>query len=164
MKEMNTKKRYLKRGLIIAAGIFIALLLIGIFAPEVPKEAARNRQIKRDSMALQKKMEADIEKSKSDSLEKSGEGRIPAALAAIRAEPKVKDLIWTSASVLYIAVDDDGTRRNGYAEYICQVLHEYGINDTWVKIVKFGSMDDPSRDNAYGILLGESRCDFFSKK
>jgi len=80
------------------------------------------------------------------------------ALAAINKEQKVKEAIITEANVLYASVIDDGTPRNGFADYLCQVLKDNQVNNVRVKIVKFGSMKDPKRDNAYGILLGESSC------
>lgn len=81
------------------------------------------------------------------------------ALEEIRKEPKVKEAIITDANVLYIAVEDDGTNRNGYASYICEVLREKKATANWVKVVKVNSTNDPNSDNAYGVLLGESRCE-----
>ena len=81
-----------------------------------------------------------------------------AALAAIKAEPKVKDAYITDVGVLYASVIDDGTRRDGYASYLCQVLKDNNSSAKRVKVVKLGSSNDPNRDNAYGVLLGESWC------
>jgi hypothetical protein len=81
------------------------------------------------------------------------------ALEEIRKEPKVKEAIITDANVLYITVDDDGTNRDGYASYICEVLREKKAKTNWVKVVKVNSINDPSSDNAYGVLLGESNCE-----
>lgn len=81
------------------------------------------------------------------------------ALEEIRKEPKVKEAIITDANVLYITVDDDGTNRNGYASYICEVLREKKATTNWVKVVKVNSINDPNSDNAYGVLLGESHCE-----
>jgi aspartokinase len=80
------------------------------------------------------------------------------ALIEIRKEKKVKEAIITEANVLYVSVVDDGTRRDGYAEYLCQILKENGSNINWVKVTKVNSTNDPNRDNAYGVLLGESHC------
>lgn len=80
------------------------------------------------------------------------------ALAAIRQEKKVAEAIISDANVLYVSVKDDGTRRNGYAEYLCQILKENHSKVNWVKITKVGSTNDPKRDNAYGVLLGECHC------
>lgn len=94
-----------------------------------------------------------------DSTSKSNnETFINEALAAIKKEEKIKDVIITEANVLYASVLDDGTPRNGYADYLCAVLTKYKVTNIRVKIVKFGSMKDKERDNAYGILLGESSC------
>ena len=84
--------------------------------------------------------------------------RYAPALAKIQAEPKVKETIITDSKVLYASVQDDGTNRNGYAEYLCQVLNNEGINDVRVKIIKQNSSKDPKADNAYGIILGQSDC------
>lgn len=75
-------------------------------------------------------------------------------------EPKVKEAIITEANVLYISVVDDGTKRDGLASYFCETLRDANLNQEIkkIKIVKFGSTTDPKKDNAYGVLLGESEC------
>lgn len=83
------------------------------------------------------------------------------ALEAIKKEPKVIEALITEANVLYASVIDDGTSRKGYAEYLCMVLKDYNTTVTKVKVVKAGSTDDPNKDNAYGILLGECNCESF---
>lgn len=80
------------------------------------------------------------------------------ALEALKSEPKIKDVLITDANVLYASVIDDGTNRDGYAEYVCQVLSDYSTSVKKVKIIKFNSSNDPDRDNAYGVLLGEATC------
>ncbi|WP_018627365.1 hypothetical protein [Niabella aurantiaca] len=80
------------------------------------------------------------------------------ALMAVKKESKVVDATITDAGVLYAAVHDDGTRRDGYAEYLCQLLKEYRAEAGRVKVVAAGSMNSSDRDNAYGRLLGESWC------
>lgn len=44
------------------------------------------------------------------------------ALSEIRKKKKVIEAIITDANILYVSVKDDGTKRNGYAEYLCQIL------------------------------------------
>jgi hypothetical protein len=80
------------------------------------------------------------------------------ALEEVKKEMKVKEAIITDANVLYVSVEDDGTIRNGYAQYLCQILNENKATTKWVKIVKVNSINDPNSDNAYGVLLGESNC------
>lgn len=80
------------------------------------------------------------------------------ALEEIKKEPKVKEAVVTDADVLYVSVEDDGTNRNGFAQYLCEILNEHKATTKWVKVVKVNSINDPNSDNAYGILLGESNC------
>lgn len=53
------------------------------------------------------------------------------AETSIKAEPKVLDFVLdpTAEIELTVAVRDDGSRRNGYASYLCQELPEWGIYD-----------------------------------
>lgn len=80
------------------------------------------------------------------------------ALDKVKREPKVKDAHITEVGVLYVSVYDDGTNRNGYASYLCELLSGTGSSVSRVKVVKVGSTNDPDKDNAYGVLLGESWC------
>ena len=77
----------------------------------------------------------------------------------MKLEPSVKDYALTDAAVLYISVINDGTRRDGLAEYFCSLMNEHNMRVYRVKIVQYGSHKSPQRDNAYGILLGEANCD-----
>ncbi|MFV5683863.1 hypothetical protein ACM55I_00275 [Flavobacterium sp. GB2R13] len=80
------------------------------------------------------------------------------ALEEIKKEPKVKEAMITDANVLYVSVEDDGTNRNGFAQYLCEILNEHKATIKWVKVVKVNSINDPNSDNSYGVLLGESSC------
>jgi len=81
------------------------------------------------------------------------------ALEEIRKEKKITEAIITDANVLYVSVDDDGTKRDGYAQYLCGILTENAATTKWVKVVKVGSAKEPGADNAFGVLLGESKCE-----
>ncbi len=50
-------------------------------------------------------------------------------------EPKVKDATWATDHNLYVGVIDDGTRRDGYAEYLCSVAADFGLNPKLIKII-----------------------------
>lgn len=80
------------------------------------------------------------------------------ALIEIKKEPKIKDATITDDNVLYVSVEDDGTIRNGYAEYLCQVLREYNATTNWVKVVKVNSSKDFNSNNSHEVLLGEAHC------
>ncbi|WP_213380966.1 hypothetical protein [Allochromatium tepidum] len=42
-------------------------------------------------------------------------------------EKTTKDAIWTASDIFKVGVIDDGSRRDGYADYVCQVLYDYGF-------------------------------------
>jgi hypothetical protein len=39
-------------------------------------------------------------------------------------EPKIKDATWATDENLYVGVISDGTRRDGFAEYLCSVASD----------------------------------------
>lgn len=94
-----------------------------------------------------------------ESIKPQNEPNNKIALEEIRKEPKVKEAVITDANVLYVTVEDDGTNRDGYASYICEILKEKKATTNWVKVVKVNSTNDANADNAYGVLLGESHCE-----
>jgi hypothetical protein len=56
-------------------------------------------------------------------------------------EPSVRDAIWTSKNMLKVGVLDDGTSRNGFANYICEELKSFGLNSGYrVEIVDYASV------------------------
>ncbi|ABD90584.1 hypothetical protein [Mannheimia haemolytica] len=71
-------------------------------------------------------------------------------------EPKVKDATWTAPFIFKVGVFDDGTKRDGYAEYVCQVLYDHGFKGKGVlvsvidikKLVQTGDWVD----------LGKAKC------
>lgn len=65
------------------------------------------------------------------------------ALILIKTEPKVREAIITDANVLYVFVDDDGMRRDGYASYLCEILREKDAKANRVKVVE-GKFNDRS--------------------
>ena len=74
------------------------------------------------------------------------------ALEAVRAEPKVKDAEWLDGSpVLWVGVVPDGTSRDGFAEYICEVLRERHASQG----VRVRVMDVTSKSP---VELGAARC------
>jgi hypothetical protein len=62
---------------------------------------------------------------------------LDAALAAVNAEPKVKDAAWnnTHDPSLLAGVFDDGSNRDGYAEYLCMVLAEHNLRGGVVRVM-----------------------------
>jgi hypothetical protein len=70
---------------------------------------------------------------------------IDAATAAIKAEPKVKDMLYQGNDAVQwqIGVLDDGSKRTGYALYICNLLreHEALAGRTHVRIVDIAKVN-----------------------
>lgn len=57
---------------------------------------------------------------------------------ALSKEETVKDITFTvSPGWIYVGVYSDGSNRNGYASYICQVIQPYILEDMNVKIVDY---------------------------
>lgn len=85
---------------------------------------------------------------------------IQAAETAIRAEPKVRDLLYQPGQAVewQIGVLDDGTSRVGYANYICDVLGEHDAlkPTTHVRIVDIVKVSAGS--NFRAASLGHVAC------
>lgn len=69
------------------------------------------------------------------------------ALQAIKAEPKVLDVAWEGAS-LWAGVLDDGTSRDGYAAYLCEVVREAKATPVVIRV----------KDVQSGRTLGSNNC------
>jgi hypothetical protein len=71
-------------------------------------------------------------------------------------EKTAKDAIWTARDIFKVGVIDDGSRRDGYADYVCQVLYDYGFKSqkVWVQVIDIVQL---SRNGKW-VKLGESRC------
>ena len=72
-------------------------------------------------------------------------------------EKLTKDATWTSKDNFKVGVVDDGSNRDEYARYVCQILHKHGFKGAGVRvqvidIQKRGGVKD-------WIVLGEARCD-----
>lgn len=89
------------------------------------------------------------------------EAKISAAIAELRKEPKIIDLVYAPGNVVdwTVGVKDNGTPRFGYAEFLCLRLAELGLRDeqTMVRIVDYGRYMAPN-GNARDADLGTVRC------
>lgn len=72
-------------------------------------------------------------------------------------EKTAKDAVWTSRKILKVGVLDNGTPRDGYASYVCQVLYDQGFKgqQVWVQIIDIAKL---TRTNKW-VKLGEARCE-----
>ncbi len=72
------------------------------------------------------------------------------------AEKKAKDALWTSQSMFKVGVIDDGTRRDGYAGYVCEVIADHGLSGRGIS-VQVIDIQKLVRTNKW-VALGEARC------
>jgi len=72
------------------------------------------------------------------------------------AEKTAKDALWTASDIFKVAVFDDGSSRNGYAEYVCTVLFNNGFKGKkiWVQVVDMAKIVQ----QVGFIKIGEARC------
>ncbi|MGE4337620.1 MAG: hypothetical protein AB7E55_16815 [Pigmentiphaga sp.] len=73
-----------------------------------------------------------------------------------KAEPTVKDAIWTKPDIFKVAVFDNGRPRDGYADYVCSVLDDFGFKDQkiWVQVIDMGKLLQKNK----WVKLGEAHC------
>ncbi len=72
------------------------------------------------------------------------------------AEKTALDAAWTSPTTFSVGVKDDGSNRNGYAQYVCSVLPDFNINTSGitVKIIDVVKL----HNNKKWVTLGKVRC------
>lgn len=72
------------------------------------------------------------------------------------AEPTAKDAVWTQKDIFKVGVIDDGTNRNGYAQYVCEVLYDEGFKgrQVWVQVIDIIKLNNSGK----WVKLGEARC------
>jgi hypothetical protein len=94
-----------------------------------------------------KPYEADIPESKRKAI----------AQKLVATEVKIKDAVWASSGTLLVALHDDGTSRDGYANYLCNILYEEGLTGKMV-IVKVIDIDILVSKNKW-VPLGRAFCE-----
>lgn len=88
-------------------------------------------------------------------------GRVADAKVAIAKEQQVVDFVLDprNAVTLQVAVKDDGSRRHGYAQYLCMLLSDYGfdMSVTAVRVVDAAKVA-ASNGDFRSISLGTVSC------
>lgn len=81
--------------------------------------------------------------------------RLADAMADVRKEKNVRDASWLNErpASLIAGVIDDGTRRDGYAEYLCSVLLDHDLFGSTVRV-----MDVASATRGEWRELGKADC------
>jgi competence protein ComGC len=72
-------------------------------------------------------------------------------------EPTTKDALWTQDGVFKVGVLNDGTSRDGYAQYVCEVLRsDFGIDSK----VLIRVIDVMQVQNSNWVNLGSAYCNY----
>ena len=71
-------------------------------------------------------------------------------------EKMTKDSIWTTRDIFKVGVLDNGSNRDGYASYVCQVLYDYGFKGkrVWVQVIDIAKLVR----NGKWEKLGDKHC------
>lgn len=71
-------------------------------------------------------------------------------------EKTAKDAIWTAKDIFKVGVINDGSKRDGYARYVCEVLYDHGFKGmkVWVQVIDIVKLTR----NGDWVKLGEARC------
>ena len=156
---------------VVGLGVFILIVYTIYNNRLTPEELIEKKRIE-DSISIQnKKMEDSLhdlkineslkkirENKKSNTSRSKSNNQIQTHL--INNEIKVKDAYINPSGVLYVQVIDDGTNRNMYASYLCDEVDYFSPNNSinMVRVMKVNTFNHPDKFNAYGIRLGEYRC------
>ena len=116
------------------------------------------KKIREDKKSNSSTPKSNSPSSKSNSSRSKSNNQIQTHL--INNEIKVKDAYINPSGVLYVQVIDDGTNRNMYASYLCDEVDYFSPNNSinMVRVMKVNTFNHPDKFNAYGIRLGEYRC------
>lgn len=71
-------------------------------------------------------------------------------------EKTAKDAVWTTKNTFKVGVIDDGTSRDGYAMYVCEVLNDEGFRGQKVRVAVVDIVR-LTRSNKW-VNLGEAYC------
>lgn len=71
-------------------------------------------------------------------------------------EKTAKDAIWTKRDIFKVGVIPNGGSRDGYANYVCEVLYEHGFkgDKVWVQIIDIVKLTRTGKWEK----LGEAKC------
>ena len=82
-------------------------------------------------------------------------------LAEIKKEAWLKDAFISDQNILFVSMDSEGKPQQGYAKYLCTLLYHNNAKTSWVKIIEYGTTNDPNNpndDTPYGKLVSDCYC------
>ncbi len=76
------------------------------------------------------------------------------AVAHFKVDKTIKDAVWTSSSMFKVGVVDNGSGRDGLAQYVCQELNALNIYKVTVKVIDIQALVSTNK----WIDLGQANC------
>jgi hypothetical protein len=78
------------------------------------------------------------------------------AVSLAKAEPQVVDAMFSGASSFWTSALDDGSRRDGFADYLCLVMHDAGMPSGDFYVIRVWDAAAMARDEMKEI--GRAEC------
>ncbi|HGX92283.1 MAG TPA: hypothetical protein ENK35_03100 [Candidatus Tenderia sp.] len=133
---------------------WLALILLAAFVFNELTMTPEEKQARADARAESAAEEilAEKEQARMDEIRDAAKASV---LSKIQSEPKVKDAYWQGDHRLLVGVLDDGSKRTGYALYLCNLVREERLDRVTVQvvdIVKFVAGDKKDQE------LGLAKC------
>lgn len=71
-------------------------------------------------------------------------------------EKTAKDVLWTAPGVFKVGVINNGSNRDGYAGYVCEIMYENGLKGQhiWVQIIDIQKLVKTGKFEK----IGDQRC------
>ncbi len=122
-------------------------------------EAARVKQEAEDQAKAEAEAKAEQERKATEELaakEKATKEWQEKAIKLAVAEPKVYEAMWSQSISFWVLMDDDGTDRRGFADYICILLNDAGKPEGEFVVVTIWDRVSTATDSPRKI--GKSQC------
>ncbi|MCK4097428.1 hypothetical protein HCY64_15500 [Acinetobacter radioresistens] len=71
-----------------------------------------------------------------------------------KGDKTIKDAVWTSNSMLKVGVINNGSGRDGLAQYVCQELNSLNIHNVRVKVIDIQKLVSTDK----WVELGKANC------
>lgn len=141
----------MKTVLAILAGLAICGFIFGNIEPKSVEAKVGNDDVKSNVISSNAK---ELEKKVDDLSDfKKAQQRV---VDHFKTEKLARDSVWANNQLFKVGVLDDGTERDGYAQYVCQVLVDYGFGgkEIRVEIIDIAKLVRTEK----WVVLGSARC------
>jgi len=85
---------------------------------------------------------------------KLSEGKKQQVVNHFKDDKTIKDSVWTSASTFRVGVLDNGSNRDGLAQFVCQELNSLNVHNVTVKVIDIQKLVSTDK----WVELGKANC------